>query len=134
MAQLDAVKHVVRIAMPPPRPRDIIRAATILYVSSVIERNCFRLVWRYASNTGLQFPKVLRVKEKQYPVYFALQRLYCEGRKHNGQGTQAVRLLTELAQDHASRTQFTGRMYYRHILALRQTANWFWNDPEESQT
>lgn len=134
VAQLDAVKRVIRIAMPPPRPCDIVRAATILYVASEIDRKCYRLVWRYVSNAALDFGKNTRVREEHYPVYFALQKLYCEGRKHEGQGTQAVRLLTRLARNHAARPQFTGRMYYRHILALRQTAIWYWKNAEDRQT
>lgn len=134
VAQLDAVKRVVRIAMPPPRPRDIVRASTILYVASEIDRECYRLVWRYVSNAALDFGKNTRPKEEHYPVYFALQKLYCEGRKHHRQGTQAVRLLTSLARKHAARSQFAGRMYYRHILALRQAATWYWKKSGEIPT
>ncbi len=125
--QIAAVKRVVRLAIPPPRPFDIRRAATILFASGVIDRPCYRWVWRYISSTNDQFGTCPVPGETRYPKFYTLQHLYHEGRGHDGQGKEAVRLVTRLAARLPSRRQFSGGMYYRHFLSLRSAACMYWH-------
>jgi hypothetical protein len=132
-AQHAVVRTVIETALPPPRPDNILRSATILRVSRVIDKNHHRLVWRYVAANRGKFQKFKnRPKETEYPIFFTMCRLYIEGRNHNKQGVEAVRLVTKLAKKLAPRTKFSGEMYYRHILALRDTTISYWkNDKSE---
>ena len=122
VAQLAAVKRVIKTALPPPRPDEILRSATILRVARVINKDCHRLVWRYIAANRSKFGKFKKKpNETEFPIYFTMYRRYSEARKYRQHGIESVRLITKLARKLAPKTTFSGEMYYRHVLALRDT-------------
>lgn len=125
--QISAVRRVIKLALPPPAPGHILRAATILYASKKIDRTCYRYVFRYIARSKSRFAVITPPTKSCYPLYFTLQHLYHEGRKH-GDGKKAVRLVTKLAAFPPSLKQFSGDMYYRHLLAARDTTILYWRE------
>lgn len=126
-AQHAVVKRVIETALPPPRPDDILRAATILRVSRMMDKECHRLVCRYIAANRSKFGKPeKKPKETEFPIYFTMSRLYSEGRQYDRQGVEAVRLVIKLGKKLAPKSKFSGEMYYRHVLALRDTTSSYW--------
>jgi hypothetical protein len=93
----------------------------------VIDKECHRLVWRYIAANRSKFREAKnKPKETEHPIYFTMSRLYSEGRQYDQQGIEAVRLVSKLARKLPPKTKFSGEMFYRHILALRDTTTSYW--------
>ena len=133
VAQENAVSEVIKLSLPPPYPDNIMKSATILRVCGVISKDRYRQVWRFVATNRPRFATAKRYREQEYPICCALERLYTEGRKRQDQGIQAVRLLTNLAGRIPQRAKFSGGMYYRHILALRETIISYWKYEDENR-
>ena len=124
--QLEAVRKVLTIAIPPLRPRKILRATTLLHLSEVIDNRSHRLVHRYIARAGTRLDPVFHVNKITYPMYFSVVDLYTEGRRHENQEKLAIQLFIDLARNTPHHSKFSPGMYYRHTLSFRHSCAYFW--------
>jgi hypothetical protein len=120
-----AVRSAAAFSLPPPNNTTIARTAVILYASGALERDALRNLLRVVR-------RARRVTEDctfsivEYPIPYALEALYKAGREFGDDGRLAVDTLVKLMAVSDFNGPYTGIMFHKHVIALRDVATMYW--------
>lgn len=132
-AESDLIRSMVSKLLPPPDVRVFAAAMDILAEIGLIDETDAKL-FRRIGERGSDDPALnRRAREKQYPVCFAILRLFENGHDFPETRDKSIQVLLASAQRHPPSEKFTGHVYYKHVISFRDAVERYWQKTREAR-
>ena len=131
--ETDLIRLMVWKLLPPPDIRVFASAVGILAEIGLVPETDAELFSRIGERGSDDPAFNQRAPEKPYPVCFAILRLYENGRDFPVTRDKSIQVLLASAQRHPPREKFTGHVYYKHVISLRDAVDGYWQEAREAR-
>jgi hypothetical protein len=132
-AETDTIRSLVSKLLPPPEIGVFAEVVEILAEIELISSHEASVFGHFAERNSSHPSLTARSRRKRYPLCFAIRDLMKNGRSFPSTREKSIRTLFGCAQCHPPTVQFSGNMYYRHVIGYRDVFLEYWKEVREAQ-
>ena len=121
-----AIETIVRLTLPPASVSRIVKLAEILHEAGLLSTQKCQAILKYAHRNSANSKLNQKSLQKDYPLSFAFIRLHGNTKGTAPDKVEAVRTLVDIAGKRPEEPDFSGEMFYKHVIGFRDVCEMYW--------